>query len=81
MCHIERSPREEPDPVIPHVCIGLKDWLGISMELKQWEHSVQCEPEGKVKPISLKAGNSLFLHGVNPARQVSFLLNYQRKKT
>lgn len=40
----------------------------------------QCEPEGKVKPMALEAGHTLFLHGVNPNMQVSFLLNYQRKK-
>lgn len=80
MCPTERSPGEEPDPVIPHICIGLRDWLKISMELKQRELSAQCEPEGKMKRMALEAGHTLFLHGVNPNMQVSFLLNYQRKK-
>lgn len=76
---MERSLGEELDPVIPHICIRLKE-LGISMQLKQWGLSLQCEPEGKVKPMASTAENSLFLLGVNPDMQVSFLLNYQRKK-
>ena len=42
---MEESPGGEPDHVIPHICIDLKNWLGLSMELKQWEVSIQREPE------------------------------------
>lgn len=33
--HMGRTPAAEPGPAIPHI-IGMKDWLGTSMQLKHW---------------------------------------------